>query len=121
MTGVVFGVLPASLIGRMQPGQDVIRMQPGTRGSTAGRMRAVLIALQAALAVTLAAGSFSMGKTFLRLLGIDLGYRTKGVVTLNVSFPEKPQGRSAPFARQALERLRAIPGVESAGAAASCR
>ena len=116
VTGIVFGVLPASLIGRMQPGQEVIRMQPGVRGSTG--MRGVLIALQAALAVTLAAGSFSMGRTFLRLLGVDLGYRTNRVVTLSVSFPENPHGRSAPFARHALERLRAVPGVESAGAAA---
>jgi putative ABC transport system permease protein len=117
VTGIVFGVLPASLIGRMQPSrQDAIGAQPGSRGSGASRMRGVLIALQVTLTVALAAGSFSMGHSFLRLLGIDLGYRTSGVVTLNVSFP-RTQGRTAPFSRQALERLRAVPGVESAGAA----
>jgi predicted permease len=116
VTGIVFGVLPASLIGRMQPGQDIMRAQPGSRGSSTRRMRAVLIALQAALTVTLAAGSFSMGLTFLRLLGIDLGYRTNRVITMSVSLP-RTQGRTAPFTRQALERLRVVPGVESASAA----
>jgi putative ABC transport system permease protein len=107
VTGIIFGVLPASLIGRMQPGHDVV---PGRR------MRAVLIALQAALTVILAAGSFSMGRSFLRLMGIDLGYRTNHVVTMSVSLP-MTTSRTAPFAREALQRLRAVPGVESAGAA----
>lgn len=116
ITGLVFGVLPASLIGRMQPGQDLVRTQPGSRGSPGSRIRSVLIAVQAALAVTLAAGSFSMGRSFLKLMGIDLGYRTNHVVTMSVSLP-RAEGRTAPFTRQALERLRAVPGVESAGAA----
>jgi putative ABC transport system permease protein len=109
-TGIAFGVLPATLIGQMQ------RTQPGTRGSSASRMRAVLIALQAALTVTLAAGSFSMGRSFLKLMGIDLGYRTSRVVTMSVSLPHW-NDHTAPFAREALARLRAVPGVESAGAA----
>jgi putative ABC transport system permease protein len=116
VTGIAFGVLPASLIGRMQPAQDWIRTQTGTRGSAASRLRVVLIALQAALTVTLAAGSFSMGRSFLKLVGIDLGYRTNRVITLSVSLPHT-KDRTAPFCRQALERLRSVPGVESAGAA----
>jgi putative ABC transport system permease protein len=80
-------------------------------------MRGVLIAVQAALTVVLATGSFSMGRSFLKLMGTDLGYRTNRVVTMSVSLP-RTQGRTAPFVRQALERLRAVRGVESAGAAA---
>jgi predicted permease len=116
ITGIVFGVLPASLIGRMQPGPDTIRAQPGSRGSAASRVRVVLIALQAALTVTLAAGAFSMGRSFLKLMAIDLGYHTSQVVTMSVALPAT-EGRTAPFSRQALDRLRAVPGVESAGAA----
>lgn len=117
ITGIVFGVLPALLIGRMQPGQDWIRTQPGSHGSAARRMRGVLIALQAALTVVLAAGAFSMGRSFLKLMRTDLGYRTSRVVTMSVSLPNT-KNRTAPFVREALERLRAVPGVESAGAAA---
>jgi putative ABC transport system permease protein len=117
LTGVVFGVLPASLIYRMQPGQDVIRTQSGLRGSGAGRMRGVLIALQAALTVALAAGSFSMGRSFVKLMGTDLGFHTDHVATLNVSFAgtrSETDGRERQYYNDALERLRAAPGVESA-------
>ena len=119
LTGLLFGVLPASLIGRMLPAADVVHSQPGVHGTGAGRMRAVLVATQAALAVILVAGSVSMGRSFLKLLGIDLGYRTDHVVTLNVSLiGTSHEGQAAwrQYDRDALERLRAIPGVESAGA-----
>lgn len=116
ITGLVFGVLPASLIGRMQPGRDAIRIQAGTRGSSANRVRMGLIALQAALAVTLASGTFSMGRSFLKMMGIDLGYRTSRVVTMSVSLP-LTHDRTAPLVRKALAELRAVPGVQSAGAA----
>ncbi len=116
LTGIVFGVLPTSLISRMQPAQDVIRTQPGSGGSTTRRMRGVLIAVQSALTVTLAAGSLSMGHSFLRLMGVDLGYRPNRVVTMSVSLP-RTRSRTAPFVREALQRLRAVPGVQSAGAA----
>ncbi len=119
LTGLLFGVLPASLMGRMLPAGDVVHSQPGVHGSGAGRMRSVLVALQAALAVVLVAGSVSMGRSFLKLLGIDLGYHTGHVVTLNVSLiGTSHEGQAAwrQYDHDALERLRAIPGVESAGA-----
>jgi putative ABC transport system permease protein len=119
LTGIVFGVLPASLIYRMQPGQDVIRTQPGMRGSGAGRMRGALIAMQAALTVALAAGSFSMGRSFLKLLGTNLAFRTDHVATLNVSLAgtrHDTDDRTRQYYSEALERLRAVPGVESAAA-----
>jgi len=119
LTGLLFGVLPASLTGRMLPAADVVHSQPGVHGTGAGRMRAVLVAMQAALAVVLVAGSVTMGHSFLKLLGIDLGYRTDRVVTLNVSLiGTSHEGQAAwrQYDHDALERLRAIPGVESAGA-----
>jgi putative ABC transport system permease protein len=119
LTGLLFGVLPASLMGRMLPAGDVVHSQPGLRSSGAGRMRTVLVAVQAALAVVLVAGSVSMGRSFLKLLGIDLGYRTGHVVTLNVSLiGTSHEGQAAwrQYYGDALERLRAVPGVESAGA-----
>jgi putative ABC transport system permease protein len=119
LTGLLFGVLPASLMGRMLPGADVVHSQPGVHGTGAGRMRSVLVAMQAALAVVLVAGSVTMGRSFLKLLGIDLGYHTGHVVTLNVSLiGTSHEGQAAwrQYQKDALQRLRAIPGVESAGA-----
>jgi predicted permease len=119
LTGIVFGVLPASLIGRMQPGEDVVRRHAGLRSSGTGRMRSVLIALQAALTVALAAGAFSTGRTFLKLLGADLAFRTDRVVTLNVSLAGtryETESRQRQYYAAGVEALRSVPGVESAAA-----
>jgi len=118
-TGILFGALPAFLMGRMLRAHDTIRLQPGTRASDAGRMRTALIALQAALTVVLLAGSLSLGRSFLNLLGVDLGFRTDQVVTLNVSLYGTRYDSDAArrqYYAEALQRLRAVPGVISAGA-----
>jgi predicted permease len=119
VTGVLFGALPAFLMGRMLQAQDVIRLQPGTHGWSAGRMRTVLIAMQALLTVVLLAGSLSMGRTFLKLVGVDLGFRVDQVVTLNVSLQGTRYSSDVTrrqYYADALERLHAVPGVVSAGA-----
>jgi len=102
LTGVVFGVVPAFLAGRLD------------------RMRGLLLAVQTALAVILVAGSVSMGRGFLKLAGTDLGLRTRNVATLSVNLEgtrAQPDAQTAQYYRRALDRLRAVPGVESAGAA----
>jgi predicted permease len=122
LTGVLFGVLPALLMGRTLQPWDAIRLQPGTRVPSVGRIRTTLIAIQAALTVVLLAASVSMGRSFLKLLGTDLGFRADRVVTLNVSLQGTPYdsdvGRRQYYG-EALDRLRALPGVESAGAVGS--
>jgi putative ABC transport system permease protein len=116
-TGVIFGVLPALAIRRTQPVDQIIRSQPGVAGSGPGRMRAVLVALQAALTVALLAGCIVMGRSFLKLLGADLGYQTSQVVTMRASVAGiYDKNRELQFYNAALERLRATPGVEAAGA-----
>ena len=119
LTGLIFGVLPAFLVGRMQAGSDALRSRNSGQSSGAGRMRAVLLAVQGAFALVLLAGSFTMGRSFLRLLGTDLGFRAEHVVTLNVATAGgqwEEKDRSREYNHEALARLRAVPGVESAGA-----
>lgn len=119
LTGIVFGVLPASLIGRLQPGQDVLRSRTGPERSGMARMRSVLTAMQAALTVALLGVAFSMGHGFLKLLGTDLAFRTDRVVILSVSLAgtryHSDELRSGYYG-EALARLREVPGVESAAA-----
>jgi len=120
LTGIVFGVLPALLLGRTQPSADPMRSQTGAQGAGVSRARSTLIAMQAALTLALLAGSFVMGRAFLSLLGTDLGFRTDHAVTLNVSLSGTRYDVNhikREYYRQALERLRAIPGVQSAAAA----
>ncbi|HTX37455.1 MAG TPA: ADOP family duplicated permease [Bryobacteraceae bacterium] len=117
-TGLVFAVVPATVLGRLQPKLDNSRNE-GAASAGAARLRAALVAFQALLTVVLLAGSFVMGRGFLRLIHTDLGFTTSRVLTLNVSLAgtsyEKSHNLNA-YAQAALDRLRDIPGVQSAGA-----
>jgi putative ABC transport system permease protein len=118
LTGVVFGVLPAGLIRRMQPRVDPLRVAAGGQTTGVEGMRAGLVALQAALTVMLLAGAFTMCGQFLKLSGADLGLRTDHAVVMNVALAGTPrEAATASYYRDATARLRAIPGVEAAGAA----
>jgi putative ABC transport system permease protein len=119
LTGLCFGVLPAHLIGRMRFGQDVLRGRSGAHGAAVTRARSVLLALQAALTLALLAGSVTMGRAFLKLLRTDLGFQTEHIVTMRFSLSGSAHNNAssaAEYYREALARLRAAPGVESAAA-----
>jgi predicted permease len=120
LTGILFGVLPAISMQRAPSSADPLRSQTGAQSARLSRVRSTLIAIQAALTLVLVAGSLLMGRTFLRLLGTDLGFRTDHAVTLNVSLSGtryEANHIQTEYYRQALDRLRAIPGVQDAAAA----
>ena len=117
--GVVFGVLPSWFIGRLQPSCQMMRTQPGARDPGTRRTRSYLIALQAGLTITLLACSMAMGRSFLRLLDVDLGFRPTNVATLTVSLQgtnHRGNQMRWQYYTEALDRLRSVPGVEAAGA-----
>jgi len=116
--GVVFGILPAWLVGSSQPSAYFVRSQPGARDVGSRRARGALIALQAALLLALVTSSLTLGRTFLQLVQSDLGFRPAHVVTLHVSLEgTRHAGRGEwAYYSEALRRLRAAPGVEAAGA-----
>ncbi|HLK68899.1 MAG TPA: ABC transporter permease [Bryobacteraceae bacterium] len=121
LTGLLFGVLPAGLLARMQPAADLVRVQPNTHGVGVRRVRGTLIAIQAALTVILLAGALAMGRNFLVLTGTDMGFRTDHAVAMTVSLSgTRPEAQKSQrqFYEEVLDRLRAVPGVESAGAVA---
>jgi predicted permease len=117
LTGFLFGVIPASLIGRLQPSTHIVRGQAGAPPSN--RMRSTLIAVQTAITLMLLAASLTMGRTFLHLLDADLGFRPANVVTATVSVQgsrHKSGSAQWRYYSELLSRLRAIPGVEAASA-----
>jgi putative ABC transport system permease protein len=119
LVGGIFGVMPAWLIGRLQPSTQLARVHPGASEPTTRRLRSILVGLQVALTLTLVVSSLTLGSAFLLLLGTDLGFRPANVVTLNVSLQgTRYQKGSAEwqYYSSVLDRLRSLPGVESAGA-----
>jgi len=85
---------------------------------TRRRMSQTLIVGEVAMAVVLLAGAGLLIRSFSRLLAVDPGFRTDRVLTMQVSvsqtrFPESSQ--VAALFDQLLDRVRVLPGVESAG------
>ena len=90
-----------------------------TRGATPrrARARAVLIGVEAALSVALLAGAALLGRSFYALQFTDPGFDPSRVLTTRLSVPQAryPAGPVlAAFYDLAVERVRALPGVEDA-------
>jgi putative ABC transport system permease protein len=97
-------------------------LKEGGRGGSAGRgrlwTRAVLVVVQMALALVLLVASGLMAKSFWRLRGVNPGFDSRGVLTLRLYLPPARYAdapAAARFVQQLLERVRAVPGVASAG------
>ena len=120
LTALLFGLLPARLVVRPDLARTLRESGRGVRQASGNRARRLLVVAEIALAVMLLAGAGLLIKSFVRLQQVDPGFRTQGTVSFSLSLPAAsyPQGpRQTGFMDQLLERLRAIPGVQSAGAA----
>jgi putative ABC transport system permease protein len=90
------------------------------RGSDHGKagLRNVLVVAQVAAAFVLLAGAGLLGGSLRRLLAVDPGFDGQHVLTLEYRLPmNKYPGidQQAQFHNAVLERVRALPGIESAG------
>jgi predicted permease len=123
VVGAMVGLIPALRNARgLQPagagdnGRGVAGAAPAQQ-----RIRHALIASEVAVAIVLTLGAGLMVKSFMRMLSVDPGYQTHGILTASIALPETayPDGeRPAAFFATLLERLRAQPGVRAAGAVA---
>ncbi len=119
-TGIVFGIAPA-----LQASGVHLRdaLQETGRGSgdslRRSRLRSVLVGSEFALALLLMIGAGLMIRTFFALRTIDPGFRAHHVLSAVISVAgseeAQPQKRAA-FYQQVLQRVRALPGVESVSA-----
>jgi predicted permease len=110
------GVIPA--IRASSP--DLTRLREGGRGATRKRHwgRDGLVVAQTALALVLLIGSGLLVRSFWELRHVDPGYSTKDIFTFQIA-PQNASMRDGPsiarFDLAFMDRLRAIPGVESVG------
>jgi len=81
------------------------------------RLRGALVTLEVALSVILLIGAGLLIKSFARMQQVDLGFRKESLLTIDLSLPSgkySQQRQAELFYREALERVNATPGVESA-------
>jgi putative ABC transport system permease protein len=121
-SALLFGVAPAARAARTDP-QDALRAS--ARGGSAGverhRFLQGAVVVQMGLALTLLLASGLLVRSLSRLVATDPGFRAEQVLTAQVALPSRvyPPAAVTPFVDRLLERLRAVPGVQSAGVAAS--
>jgi len=120
LTGLVFGLAPALQASKLDLNES---LKEGGRSATEGirrnRVRSLLMISEVALALVLLIGAGLMIRSFRRLQAVEAGFDPRRVLTLVVplrssQYSTGPQ-RSA-FFQRLIERVGALPGVESASA-----
>jgi putative ABC transport system permease protein len=114
--GVFSGAMPALRGSRIDLAGSMRTGGARTIGSSGARMRRLLLAVEAALAVVLLVAAVLLARSFGTLLHVDAGYEPLDVLTADVRVPGRNDARTSEVARTLLERLRAMPGVRAAGA-----
>jgi putative ABC transport system permease protein len=116
-TGVLFGLAPLAQ-GRSDDLMTELK-NSGDRSIGAGHphIRQTLVVSEVALAVMLVIGAGLLSRTVYNLTSVDAGFDRSHLVTFSITLaePYDPDTR-APAYQRILDKLRAIPGVQSATA-----
>jgi predicted permease len=118
ITTIVFGLAPALRTLRVNLVDSLREGGQATVGGHRQRLRSALVIAEVTLAVVLVIGAGLMVRSLAALGRIDLGFNPDRVLTLRLSIPQArydTPDKVVDFYRTLNDRVRAIPGVESAG------
>jgi predicted permease len=118
LTGITFGLVPALQGSRTELNETLKEGWRSSGGGRRNRFGAALVVSEVALAMALLVGAGLMLRSFIRLMSVDPGFDPQKVLAIAIRPPETKyqQAQQAAFFQQLLERVRAMPGVRSAGA-----
>jgi len=117
LTCILFGLAPALRITRIPPATV---LKSAGRGLTSGRerfsLRRGLVVSQVALSLVLVVGSLLFVRTLRNLLSVNPGFRQENVLITDIDLSQLkiPADHRQVFKADLLERIRAVPGVDSA-------
>jgi predicted permease len=120
LTGILAGIVPALRLTKTNVNEAIKQGLGRTDGDSGGnRTREALVVSEVALSLLLLIGAGLMLRSLWNLRGVDPGLDARNVLTMSVSV----QGAKYTSVRQItdfygrlLDRVRRLPGVESAGA-----
>ena len=117
VTVILFGVGPAYAAARRDFGAAVGRAV-GAGSARARRLRTALVVGEIALTVVLLAGAGLLLRSYRAVLAVDPGFDADGMLIAETVLPPLRYAATADrgaFQQRVLERVRALPGVASAG------
>ena len=118
VTAIGLGLLTAWRGTRGDLRSALAQSQRSLSGGSSERIRRTLVVAQLAMTFVLLVGASLLGRSFVRLLNVDPGFRTEHAAVLDVSVPASGDaGRRdrVRFFDELLERLRRLPGVQEVG------
>jgi predicted permease len=123
LTGIAFGLAPAVQASQWDAAQS---LKEGGRTNSASRRKAyarhVFVAAQVATAFILLAGAGLLLRSFQRLMNVNVGFETEGVVGagLPLKMEKNPDAAKLTlYVNQLLDEVRATPGVQAAAVASA--
>jgi putative ABC transport system permease protein len=117
LTGLAAGLVPAMRSSRVHPGW----LREGNRMSDdrgRQRLRTALVAVEVGLTLILLVGAGLLINSFVRLMAVNPGFRSAGVLVVPVDLPGSryPQAhQKREFFDRLIAGVKGVPGVETAG------
>jgi macrolide transport system ATP-binding/permease protein len=118
VAGILFSITPILHFRFSNMRDGLTESGRGSAGTLWRRMGANLVVIELATAVVLLAGAGLLGKSLYKLLHVDLGFSPEHLATLEIGLPAASFSKDqqiVAFGRQVIDRLSALPGVQSAG------
>jgi putative ABC transport system permease protein len=115
LAGLIFGIVPSITASKTE---IVTSLKEGGHTETSHRdwLRSSLIVGQVALGLVLTAGAGLLTTSFVNLLHTNQGFSPDHLLTFNFELTDAQYKQKRPqFYRDYFEKVRAIPGVQSAG------
>ncbi len=124
VTGVIFGLVPALHVNRVDVTRRLKQEGRGSAGSREHqRTRRLLVVTEFALSLVLMTAALLLLRSFWELVNARLGFNPERVMAVQMRLPYPNDvktdlygtaAQQAPFMREVLRRVRALPGVEEA-------
>jgi putative ABC transport system permease protein len=121
LTSIAFGLAPAIQASR---GQAADALKEGGRSSSAGRgklvARNIFVGVQVAAAFILLVGGGLLLRSFERLMSVDTGYETEGLIAAYLPMANESEAeatRLTQYINRILEEVRTVPGVREVAVA----
>jgi len=121
VTGILFGVVPALQIGRINTIQKADLHVAGSSKWTFRFLRTAMAIGQISLTMILLLGAGLLIKSFVKLANTNVGYDPSSVLTFKIPQPELnypqdqlKQKRQNAFAEEVVTRLESVPGIQAA-------